>query len=322
MGTNKDEKNVEEDRKYAKIADDLLSGKFIPDPSIEPMVRYYANLEKTENELTKSITSWITHFEVYEKYLKHIHGIGPVLSANLISMLSPIDRFPKPSMVVAYAGLSGQYYEQECENGHRIISSSPKSKCPVFLTDSGDLCDAKIVSSTKFSGIMKRKKGYHILENTRLKTALFKVATSFEKQSGEKSQYRALYDAKKAEYNSRDDMTKGHARMMALRYVEKRFLVNLHVVWMGGIGNKVTPYEATLQNHTIDPITTDDNTPIPSLGSFNKTDDIANWTIHQLTDSYYDIQKMRIKAFNNVVTWIKNNPDKVKIPILTNENKE
>ena len=311
-----------EDRIYAKVADELLSGKIMPDPSIEPMVNYYKNLEKTEDELTKSIGSWITHFDIYNDYLKHIRGIGPILSANLISMISPIDKFPKPSMLVAYAGLSGQYYEQECENGHKLISSSPKSVCPVFLTESKDICGGKIIKSIMVKGVMARKKGYHILGNTKLKTTLFKIASSFEKQSSEKSQYRILYDVKKAEYNSRDGMTKGHARMMALRYIEKRFLVNLHVIWMLGIGKEVTPYEATLKNHTIDPITTDDNYPLPALGSFDKSDDIANWTIHQLTDSYYDIQKMRIKSFNNVVAWVKNNPDKVKIPASNDVNKD
>ena len=34
---------------------------------------------------------------------------------------------------------------------------------------------------------------------------------------------------------------------IAIRYIEKRFLVNLHVVWSLGMGIEVTPYEATLR---------------------------------------------------------------------------
>ena len=307
-----------EERKFAQIAEKLTSGKIIPDPSIASLIKYFKDLETTEDNLEKAIGSYINNFEIYTKYLKHIHGIGPILAANLISMISPITKFQKPSMLVAYAGLAGQYYEQECENGHKLITSSPKVQCPVFESDTGDICNAKIIKSTMVKGIMKRKKGYHVFENARLKTTLYKIATSFEKQSSEKSQYRALYDAKKAEYNSRDDMTKGHARMMALRYIEKRFLVNLHVVWMRGIGIEVTPYESTLKNHTIDPIKTDDNAPIPALGSFSEENNLENWTVHQLTDSYYDIQAMRIKAFNNIVAWVKNNPDKIKIEKVEN----
>ena len=313
-----EEKTDVNDRKFAQIAEKIISGKIVQDPSIVSLIKYYKDLQMTEDNLGKSIGSYVNNFEIYSKYLKHISGIGPILSANLISMITPIDKFQKPSMLVAYAGLAGQYYDQECENGHKMFSSSPKVKCPIFETDTGEKCDAKIIKSTMMQGIMKRKKGYHIMENTKLKTTLYKIATSFEKQSSEKSQYRALYDAKKAEYNSRTDMTKGHARMMVLRYIEKRFLVNLHVVWMGGIGNKVTPYEATLPNHTIDEIRTDDNTPIPALGSFDTTNSLENWTIHQLTDSYYDIQKIRIKVFNNVVAWVKNNPDKIGMEISQN----
>ena len=289
------------ERIYAKLATLIVEKKIQPVPAIDPLLRYFVELKNTEDDLSRAVVPWVSRMPIYDQYLKHIKGIGPILSANLIAMLTPIDRFPKPSMLVAYAGLAGQYYRMECANGHRIISSSPKAS---NADGEGTVCGAPIVKSVLEKKVMKREAGYHVFMNARLKTTLFKVATSFEKMSAEKSQYRAMYEAKKIEYASREGVTKAHARMMALRYVEKRFLVNLHVVWMRGIGKEVTPYEATLPNHTIEPIRTDDGYPLPQPGSFEAVDDEASWAVKQLTDNYYEIQKMRIKAFNNMVSWL------------------
>ena len=311
------------DKKFARAATLLLAEKDEKKVAMEirDLYKYYQNLAMTENGISKSIVPWVSGTGIYKEYLKHIRGIGPILSANLISMINPITNFPKPSMLVSYAGLSGSHYEQECEEGHKFLSSAPKPFCPVNLTetDSDEMktCNAKVVKSVFVNLPMKRKKGYHIFVNTRLKTALHKIATSFEKMPSEKSQYRMLYDTKKAEYASRKELqdekgSKGHIRMMAFRYIEKRFLVNLHVVWMEGLGYHVTPYEATLPNHTIEPIRTDDNHGLPAKGSIAPIPESREWTIRQLTNNYYDIQKMRIKCFNNVVAWIKSNPEKAR----------
>ena len=313
---------TKEDRKYAIIATKILEEKDfskVPD-GIKDLVSYYRNLKATEEGVAKSIVPWVEETDIYKEYLKHIQGIGPILCANIVAMTNPITDFPKPSMLVSYSGLSGSHYEQECEEGHKFLSSSPKAYCPVNLTETDSdemkVCNAKVVKSTFVNLPMKRKKGFHIFVNTRLKTTLYKIATSFEKMSPEKSQYRFLYDVKKAEYASRKELqdekgSKGHIRMMTLRYIEKRFLVNLHVVWMKGLGIDVTPYEATMPNHTIEPIRTDDGYPLPAKGTFTPISEEDNWAIRQLTDNYYDIQHMRIKCFNNVVAWVKSNPEKV-----------
>lgn len=311
---------TEADGKFSRAATLLLNEKDekkVP-ADIRDLYNYYKNLTMTEDGIAKGIVPWVSGTGIYKEYLDHLKGIGPILSANLIAMLNPITDFAKPSMLVSYAGLAGSHYEQECSNGHKFMTASPKPFCPVNLNETTDEikpCDAEIVRSDFIDAPMKRKKGYHVFANTRLKTTLFKVATSFEKQSGDKSQYRSIYDFKKAEYMSRDVIKtekggKGHARMMALRYIEKRFLVNLHVVWMEGLGYHVTPYEATLPEHHLTPIRTDDGHPLPKFGSIEPIPESRMWTIRQLTDNYYDIQKMRIKCFNNVVAWIKSNPDK------------
>lgn len=317
-----DEKGKREDKKFARIATAILGEKDfkkIPD-GIKDLVSYYRNLLTTEEGVARSVVPWVEKTDIYKEYLKHIQGIGPIFSANLIAMLNPITDFPKPSMVISYAGLSGSHYAQECGNGHKFLTSSPKAYCPVNLTETNnpdiEVCGYDIIKSEFVNRPMKRTKAYHIFMNSRLKTTMFKIASSFEKQSTEKSQYRKLYDVRKAIYSSREGILeekggKGHVRMMTMRYIEKRFLINLHVVWMRGLGYDITPYESTMPNHTIVPITTDDNYPLPVKGSFKSISEEDNWSIRQLTDSYYDIQHMRIKCFNNVVAWVKSNPEKV-----------
>ena len=133
------EKDDKKERLYATIATRLLEEKDfgkIPD-GIKDLVSYYRNLLTTEEGVARSIVPWVAKTSIYKEYLQHIRGIGPILSANLIAMLNPITDFPKPSMIVSYAGLSGSHYEQECEEGHKFLSSSPKPFCPVNLTETG-----------------------------------------------------------------------------------------------------------------------------------------------------------------------------------------
>ena len=330
MGNETEIKKV--DRKFASAATLLVNEKDekkVP-VDVRDLYKYYKNLIITEEGIAKSIVPWVSETGIYEKYLKHIRGIGPILSANLIAMLNPITDFPKPSMLISYAGLSGSHYEQECKEGHKFITASPKPSCPVNMSETTDEikpCGAEIIKSEFLNTPMKRKTGYHIFINSRLKTTLFKIAASFEKQSPKLAQYRLLYDMKKAEYASRKELQdekggKGHIRMMAFRYIEKRFLVNLHVAWMQGLGYEVTPYEATMPGHHIDPIRVDDDYPLPAKGSIETISERRMWAIRQLSNNYYDIQKMRIKCFNNIVAWIKSNPNKAKDYLKMDKEKE
>lgn len=96
----------------------------------------------------------------------------------------------------------------------------------------------------KYCGLapdQKRRKGEKLSYNPRLKTLMWKIATSFEKQNKKKSHYTHIYEQQKAYYTSREDFkqkitakekgVKGHIRNMTLRYVVKRFLADLWVTW-------------------------------------------------------------------------------------------
>lgn len=306
-----------EDRLFAKYATYFVSDKLPVPEELNDLVSYHRDLEGVERRIEKTVQSRINNYDIYTKYLKHIKGIGPMFSANLIAMLSPIERFPKPSSVTAYVGLTGEHYEVECKKGHKTLYSSVPTSCRVRITldngesfgESREPCGAEIERITKIKGAMKRKKGYTMMINTNLKTLMFKIGNSFEKQSD--SFYRNLYVQWKnealARYDPEEKGYKMHARLTAIRKMSHRFLIDLYVNWMYGLGSEKTPYEATMEGHTIIPMELDDGARLPQKGEIKPIDDKALWSIKRLFTQYYDVQKLRIASFNQIVSWCKEN---------------
>jgi len=192
--------------KPSVLAHKIVAGKRKPPKEISDLVGFHHTLHETEKQLKKRLDAWSKHHKIRLNYLRHIKGIGPILSSALIAWLQPISRFPNISKLWAYCGLSPT---------------------------------------------QKRQKGKRLNYNPRLKTLMWKIATSFEKQKPEKSQYRRLYDKQKAYYLNREDLKakvkakekgiKGHIRNMTLRYVVKRFLADLWITWRKLEGLPITP---------------------------------------------------------------------------------
>lgn len=114
----------------------------------------------------------------------------------------------------------------------------------------------------KYCGLapgQKRKKGEKLGYNPTLKTLMWKIARSFEKQNGKKSYYRRLYERQKKYYAERADLkekigvekgAKLHIQLMTLRWTVKRFLANLWLEWRRLEGLSVTdPYAIGILNH-------------------------------------------------------------------------
>jgi len=107
----------------------------------------------------------------------------------------------------------------------------------------------------------KRKRGEKLNYNPKLKTLMWKIATSFEKQNPNKSYYRRIYDQKKQYYMQRPDLkqalqqkqkgAKLHIRLLTLRYTAKRFLADLWLQWRKLEGLPITkPYPHAILGHT------------------------------------------------------------------------
>ena len=145
---------------------------------------------------------------IWENSLKHVHGIGPILAACLISWIDPIDRFRTVSALWKYCG---QHLDPE-------TGRAPKPQ-----------------------------KGKKIDWNPKLKVVCWKVGESFiKKKNG--CQYAPLYFTQKVYYRKKFpypidtgkkskkgkpiiDFTDGHIHYMARRYMVKRFLSHLWVEW-------------------------------------------------------------------------------------------
>ena len=115
----------------------------------------------------------------------------------------------------------------------------------------------------KYCGLapgQRRRRGEKIDYHPKLKTLMWKVAASFEKQNPAKSYYRRIYDEKKKYYMNREDLRKAveegrkgallHIRLMAMRYTVKRFLADLWVQWRKLEGLPLTkPYAHEILGH-------------------------------------------------------------------------
>lgn len=328
-GKDKEESEVDEktkeDKLFARYANAFVKGELPVPQDIVDLLEYHKELQEEEGRIEHRVQSKIKDYDIYAQYLKHIRGIGPMFSANLIAMLSPIDRFKKPSAVTAYAGLTGEYYEVECKKGHKGMYSSVPQKCKVMITnDNGKSmgekripCNADILKITNIKGAMKRKKGYIMMVNSDLKTLMFKIVNSFEKQGP--CFYRDLYKQWKNEslgkFDPEEKGYKLHCRLTAMRKTSHRFLVDLHVNWMYGLGYDITPYESTMPNHTIVPMRLDDGVPLPSKNSIHPIGSKDLYQIKLYYNQYYDVQKLRIASFNQIVAWCKANRDRLpKLP--------
>ena len=312
-----EEETKTETGKYADIAQKIIDGKMPTPPEISLLVQYTREMERTEKNIAKELESRVKDLPIYKFYLSRITGIGPMLSAGLIAHLTPIDRFDTISKLWAYTGLTTEYYKSECARGkgHKFITTSPVATCPVKMKN-GKVCGARIKKTEHIKGVPKREKGYVLFINQNLRTLMYKIARSFEFQQERRSYYRRLYVVQKERYLAKlegrnEKGERGHARNMALRYVEKRFLANLWIVWRTFEGLKVTePYSIKILGHTgYEP-------PVVDEGSLNLTQHkgLEQKNIYEtkhLVNLYYDIQKIRIKAFNNIVAWVKANENKV-----------
>ena len=177
------------------------------------LVRGYIRLHEEENALLRgpscALAKTLNDFPIWTEFLVDVKGIGPAMAGVLISEID-IEKARYPSSLWAYAGLD------VAKDG------MGRSKKKEHLVDS---------SYTAKDGTIKMKRG--ISFNPFLKSKLIGVlATSFVRAGD--NPYREIYDNYKnrLENNPKhEEKSKGHRHNMALRYMIKRFLVDLHKTW-------------------------------------------------------------------------------------------
>jgi hypothetical protein len=253
-----------ENKEYSDLGKELCAGKFKID-ELNNMVWFYNRLYETEKELGKKLDVWSKKMKIREEFLNNVKGIGGIFSSGLIAWLSPIERFDNISKLWAYSGYSPDFFEIECKRKHKVLSTNKWDKCKVRKKDK--TCGAKIVRCEKRHGAMKRKKGYLLAVNSRMKSFCWKIWNSFIKY---KCYGREVYDESKKYYEQKHDeicrkwveygahttrnkngcSRKGHIHNLAGRRTVKQFLAVLWIKWREIEGLSVTkPYSIEVMKH-------------------------------------------------------------------------
>ena len=190
------------------------------------LVRSYIGLEKEEELHFKSLGNVLKDYSIYNNFLLDVKGVGPAMAGILISEID-ISRAKYPSSLWKYAGLD------VARDG---AGRSRKKE---------HLVETEYVSK---DGEIKKKNG--ITFNPFLKTKLLGVlGGSFLKVKD--SPYKDIYYQYKARlenHPNHKDKTKGHRHNMAIRYIVKIFLIDLHREWrtLEGLSVSVPYAEAKL----------------------------------------------------------------------------
>lgn len=314
---NEKKGNLPKDKKYSELADKYIDGSVKPPAVLDNEIWLFKELSGLENGLKEKITAAVEKEDIWTKYLSNIYGVGPLLAANLISFIHPIERFKNVSKLWAYAGLSAVHWESECEQGHKMITTSEPAACKVKMLDRKTrehrICGAKIVKSAYFQSPPKRKEGYVLKVNTKLHVTLWKLSDSFLKQRSDRSVYRRYYDQFRLDEKNKNDAADEKLRDVvlhrrAMRKVQKMFLQHLLVVWGEGVGMTFPePYPVQFLGRARERPPMDRKNVLPS----KITPPEAPERLRFLVDSFYDVQQRRIETYNRIVAWIYTNRSEI-----------
>lgn len=203
---------------YKKITDGISTfprqAKFKGDEVISDytelcLLAQYIELEQSEKQHFSRLGNILKDYPVYSQFLVNLKGIGPAMAGIIISEID-ITKARYPSSLWKYAGLD-------------VASDGQgRSRKKEHLVDS-EYMDK--------DGNQQTKKG--ISFNPFLKSKLIGVLASSFLRAGdnEYSQIYRNYKNRIENHASHQEKTKGHRHNMAMRYMVKRFLVDLHREW-------------------------------------------------------------------------------------------
>lgn len=191
----------EEDQEETEEGDRKPQPRVVDPETVEILTKYYEVFRTMELELDKDIKRSVENEEIFQ-YMKPIKGLGPLLSAKLISMID-IKRPNTVSALWRYAGLG-------------------------VVKDENGVGHAE-----------RRVKGEPLHYNMKLKSTMFLVVSSFLKSN---SPYRVVYDRTKERYKQiRPDWPLMRIHRTAMRKTAQVFLSHLYEVWRKLEGLSVRP---------------------------------------------------------------------------------
>lgn len=182
------------------------------------LISQYLDLETSEQQHFNRLGAVLKEYPVYISFLADVKGVGPALAGVIISEID-ITKAKYPSSLWAYAGLDV------------ARDGKGRSRKKEHLVES---------EYTDKDGNQAKKMG--ITFNPFLKTKLIGVLGSSFLRAGE-NPYSKIYNDYKNRLENHEkykDVSKGHRHNMAIRYMVKRFLVDLHRNWRALEGLPVT----------------------------------------------------------------------------------
>lgn len=223
-----------------RTADDV---KYIKNPSVYGMVRYYVQLLNEEKQQEKQLEAVLEPFPVYRYFLKHVTGMGPKSCAALLSRLN-IYKCNSSASMLAYCGLD--VGPDGLGRNNTKMHLVPRE----YVNKTGEVAVKESVTyspylQVKLLGVfapvfMKLSPTYkrvydnykmRLLNEGRLK--MFKQAVKDGKPQFESNGKPKLVPA----------YSPLHMHRMAIRHMMKHFIIDLYVNWcvVEGIVPK-TPY--------------------------------------------------------------------------------
>ena len=182
------------------------------------LIAEYLSLERSEDSQFRRLDSVLEEFPIYNEFLKTVRGCGPAMSAVIISEID-ISRAQYPSSLWKYAGLD-------------VAGGAGRSRKKEHLRE---------IDYINKAGEPAKRVG--ITFNPLLKTKLTGVLGGCLLKAGSQP-YRDIYDGYKHRLENHPvwkDRTKGHRHNAAIRYMVKRFLVDLYNAWRAIEGLPVAP---------------------------------------------------------------------------------
>lgn len=203
---------------FKKLTDGAKSfprqGKFKGDEVISNytelcLLAQYFELEASEKQHFSRLEKILREFPVYTGFLRDVKGVGPAMAGVIISEID-ITRARHPSSLWKYCGLD------VAQDG---AGRSRRKEHQV---------DQEYLDKNKETQV---KKG--ISFNPFIKTKLIGVLGSSFLRAGD-NKYSQIYNGYKnrlENHPAHKEKTKGHRHNMAIRYMVKQFLVDLHAEW-------------------------------------------------------------------------------------------
>lgn len=200
----------------------------------------FSHFELAEKEMEKLVVAETRNLPIVKKWMKRIHGIGPRLSGLLVANIADVGRFDTVSKLWAYSGLhvvnghAVKRKKNEKANWNRELKTTAWKIGKSFVTLGGpyrDLYDRYKARITE----REETKGNVIYALIPIKGVgerwVPRAAVNAIKKPDEvtfASHYEGVEQRKKSPV---PDWTLGHINNMAMRYIVKRFLSHLWLVW-------------------------------------------------------------------------------------------